>query len=170
MKPTLAPGLLLAAAAVSVVSDVLDLDYSTCITLDPFDSALPQTTPFPYVLNVSKTGVIHNQDSIILTIRTQDPRVEFERFLVQARDTVLGVPVGQFVDTGDADITLYNCFHRPENTATEFNQDPKREARMRWMPDYDYNGTVRLIATVVQTKDIYWLRQLAAELQVYNPW
>ncbi|XP_046685096.1 uncharacterized protein LOC124370839 [Homalodisca vitripennis] len=67
------PALLLAAE---------DLDSSTCLTLDPFDSALPQTTPSPYTLSCSKTGKITNQDSIIFTIKSSRPRVDFGRFVV----------------------------------------------------------------------------------------
>ncbi|XP_046688025.1 uncharacterized protein LOC124373724 [Homalodisca vitripennis] len=60
------PALLLAAE---------DLDSSTCLTLDPFDSALPQTTPSPYTLSCSKSGKITNQDSVIFTIKSSRPRV-----------------------------------------------------------------------------------------------
>ncbi|KAG8245456.1 DOMON domain-containing protein frrs1L [Homalodisca vitripennis] len=155
------PALLLAAE---------DLDSSTCLTLDPFDSALPQTTPSPYTLSCSKTGKITNQDSIIFTIKSSRPRVDFRRFVVQALDRESGVAVGMFVDTGDADITVVNCFCRSENTAIEFDTEPKTEARMRWMSDFDYEGKITYLATIVQSGEIFWLREKGDSISVYNPW
>ncbi|XP_046686418.1 uncharacterized protein LOC124372096 [Homalodisca vitripennis] len=113
-----------------------DLDSSTCLTLDPFDSALPQTTPSPYTLSCIKTGKITNQG--------------LHHLHHQALDRESGVwPWACFVDTGDADITVVNCFGRFENTAIEFDTEPKTEARMRWMPDFDYAGNITFLATIV---------------------
>ncbi|XP_046686143.1 uncharacterized protein LOC124371831 [Homalodisca vitripennis] len=73
-----------------------------------------------------------------------------------------------FVDTGDADITVVNCFGRSENTAIEFDTEPKTEARMRWMPDFDYAGNITFLATIVQSGEIFWLREKGDSISVYT--
>jgi len=99
-----------------VTSESTSMESSTCLTLDPYDAALPQTAACPYQLLSSRSGSMHNQDSVILTIKTKEPRYTFKEFIVQARDNVSGVAVGKFMDTGDADIRMVNCFARPEVT------------------------------------------------------
>ncbi|XP_046686970.1 uncharacterized protein LOC124372609 [Homalodisca vitripennis] len=117
------PALLLAAE---------DLDSSTCLTLDPFDSALPQTTPSPYTLSCSKTGKITNQGlhhlhHQVLATKGRLPTVRLCRPW-----TARAVwPWACSWTQEDADITVVNCFGRSENTAIEFDTEPKTEARMR---------------------------------------
>ncbi|XP_046684838.1 defense protein l(2)34Fc-like [Homalodisca vitripennis] len=126
----------------------------------------PRPTPSP----VARLGRSRTRTPSSSPSSPRDPRVDFRRFVVQALDRESGVAVGMFVDTGDADMTVVNCFGRSENTAIEFDTEPKTEARMRWMPDFDYAGNITFLATIVQSGEIFWLREKGDSISVYNPW
>lgn len=128
------------------------------------ESQNPATAP--YTVKVSSSGV---GPGVGVSVELSSPggSTPFRGFILQARDTATDQPVGYFtLDTASTQAKYLTCSGVRQSAITHLNSQEKRSVGVTWQAESSYEGRVRILATVVQTYDIFWSRIPSQEIEI----
>ena len=81
----------------------------------------------------------------------------FIGFLLEARSVEDDSIIGSFV-TVNNDGKYVNCGNKPQTAVTHVNKDPKSSVQVKWTAPSDFVGSVKIVATFVQSYNTYWVK------------
>ena len=95
---------------------------------------------------------------------TQTGSDQFKGFLIEARSSDDSI-IGSFVT-----VTNYgkyvNCDNKPQTGVTHINNSPKSSVQVKWTAPSDFEGSVKIFATFVQSYSTYWVKVPSNDVEV----
>ncbi|CAD5121565.1 DgyrCDS10064 [Dimorphilus gyrociliatus] len=122
-----------------------------CEDLTPLHLVSPQTSPFPYTVEVTKDG-----DNYKVTLSATGDDV-FRGFLMQARRGTDRTPIGKFEGFNNESTGL-TCNGGTDNSATHANAVSKKSISVTWNPNGANTDNVQIFVSVVRLFDTFWVR------------
>ncbi|XP_069491216.1 putative ferric-chelate reductase 1 [Ambystoma mexicanum] len=134
---------------------------SACSSMEPNHGVKAQTSPAPYNITVNQT-VFKVGDKISVTI--QSVAIPIEGFFLQARAASNGAKaLGSFHTTDDTMQTL-NCSTTANSAVSHTSEDEKSEVQVIWEAVGTVDVDIKMRATVVANKTVYWVNILGPKL------
>ena len=81
----------------------------------------------------------------------------FIGFLLEARSGEDDSIIGSFVTLAN-DGKYVNCGSKPQTAVTHVNNSPKSSVQVKWTAPSDFVGSVKIVATFVQSYNTYWVK------------
>ncbi|KAK3608988.1 hypothetical protein CHS0354_020540 [Potamilus streckersoni] len=137
---------------------------SSCSSMIPNHGVSASNTPAPYTITTSKNTYMPNEE-ITVTLQANSG-VYFKGFLIQPRrNSSISEPNTFGTLTGDS-LTQSPCTATSQAALSHINNSLKTTINVTWKAPADSVETVVFIATLVQTKDIFWVN---VQSQVVTP-
>merc|ERR1712130_280275 len=134
---------------------------AACESMTPQHGVSPQTTDSPYNVKVSATFVKPG-GTVDVTISGS----KFKGFLLQAQDSADGKLVGSFA-SGVEGSKYLGCPGLDRATVTHTNPNEKETITFKWTaPSEATEKKVKMLATVVQERTMFWVKLSADEITV----
>ncbi|XP_072275317.1 defense protein l(2)34Fc-like [Pyxicephalus adspersus] len=134
---------------------------SSCSTMMPNHGVPAQTSSSPYILSLAKTTYSPGE-KITVTLTSSSGSTKFRGFLIQARSGSDTTPLGSFQVTTSNARTL-TCSQAADAVSQTLN-DGKTSLTMTWEAPTSTTADIQIIATVVQTGQVFWTKVASSKL------
>ena len=88
----------------------------------------------------------------------------FKGFFLQARNSDDDI-IGSF-ETVTNDGKYVNCGNKPQTAVTHMNSNPKNSVKVKWTAPSDFEGSVKIHATIVQDYSTFWVKVPSNSIEV----
>ena len=135
---------------------------SACGSMKPGHASQSQTSASPYKVTVSGSTVSTGGQ---LTVELNPTGSEtFKGFFLQARNSDDDI-IGSF-ETVTNDGKYVNCGNKPQTAVTHVNSNPKSSVKVKWTAPSDFEGSVKIHATIVQDYSTFWVKVQSNSIEV----
>lgn len=135
-----------------------------CSDMTPGHGGTSQTSEPPYTITTPATCYTPGQ-AVTVTLSGND-NSQFRGFFLQARKPDNNMAsYGTFDVNGNSAAQTLDCFAQNQNAVGHNSGDDKSTSSFQWTSPSDLTGDVEFVATVVQTRLIYWVAAVKKTIQ-----
>ncbi|CAL8097095.1 unnamed protein product [Orchesella dallaii] len=132
-----------------------------CSKMIPGHGPRPQPTANPFEIVLNKQSMLGgNNLQVVLKGKNGE---KFKGFYLQIRDQN-GSPIGLFQSPNENESRAHTCFGIKDNAIHHTSRNDKERITVYWKAPEAYTGKVKVVATVVQDFETYWVGLQAPEL------
>ncbi|KAI4893228.1 hypothetical protein NFI96_025575, partial [Prochilodus magdalenae] len=116
----------------------------------------PQMTNPPYRVRVNRSTYTPGE-SLTVTLEAVQSGTDFQGFMLQARRTAGGAPVGSFSSTNTGMFRLHKCFNMENSTISHASANLKTQFVATWVAPLSPSlGNIEFCATFVKDYSNFW--------------